>query len=186
MSASLFPGANCVTPLQDPPEHEREPSMKDIKEQDANTVGHRPDSLDRRSEPESVVRRFLDEVVNGGHVEHLGRFWASDLRWHGGSMGEIHGLADFTDYMSKNASGAFADMHLEIEDAIAFGEKVVVRFTNSGIHTGPFMGAQASGRHARWSGIGFYEVRDGRIQEAWFGEDILGMLIQVGAVNLDA
>jgi hypothetical protein len=32
--------------------------------------------------------------------------------------------------------------------------------------------------------IGFYAVTGGKISEGWFGEDILGMLLQPGTVNL--
>jgi predicted ester cyclase len=44
------------------------------------------------------------------------------------------------------------------------------------------MGNPATGKHAEWLGIGIYTVRDGRIAEAWFAEDILGMLQQLDAV----
>jgi hypothetical protein len=39
---------------------------------------------------------------------------------------------------------------------------------------------------AEWLGIGIYPVRDGRITEAWFAEDILGMLTQLHAIALPA
>jgi predicted ester cyclase len=55
-----------------------------------------------------------------------------------------------------------------------------------GTHTGPFLGTPATGRRAEWVGIGIYTVRDGKITEAWFGEDILGMLFQLGAITLPA
>jgi hypothetical protein len=32
-------------------------------------------------------------------------------------------------------------------------------------------------------GIGIYAVREGKIHEAWFGEDILGMLVQLGVIT---
>jgi hypothetical protein len=34
--------------------------------------------------------------------------------------------------------------------------------------------------------VGIYPVRDGRIAEAWFAEDILGMLLQLDAIALPA
>jgi hypothetical protein len=64
------------------------------------------------------------------------------------------------------------------------GNKVAVRFTNSGTQTGPFMGAPRTGKHAGWLGIGIYTVTCGKISEAWFGEDVLGMLVQLGIVNM--
>jgi len=64
------------------------------------------------------------------------------------------------------------------------GQKVVVRFTNSGTQTGPFLGALPTGRHAEWPGIGIYTVTNGKISEAWFGEDVLGVLLQLGIAIL--
>jgi hypothetical protein len=42
-------------------------------------------------------------------------------------------------------------------------------------------GLTRTGEHAEWLGMGIYTVTDGKISEGWFGEDILGMLIQLGA-----
>ena len=77
-------------------------------------------------------------------------------------------------------------MHLEIHDLIASGDKVVARFTNSGSNIGPFMNNPANGKHAEWLGIAIYTVRDGRITEGWFAEDIIGMLLQLDAIALPA
>jgi predicted ester cyclase len=73
-------------------------------------------------------------------------------------------------------------MHLEIHEVIANGDKVVLRFTNSGTNVGPFMGNPPSGKRAEWLGIGIYTVHDRRITEGWFAEDILGMLVQLDAL----
>jgi predicted ester cyclase len=134
--------------------------------------------------PEAVVRRFLDEVVNGGRHELIDELWATDLTWRGGSLGEIHGIGAYKDFMAANATGAFTGMHLVIQDVVAENDKVVVRFTNSGTHTGPFLGAPPTGKHAEWPGIGIYTVGGGKITDAWFAEDILAMLLQLGVIAL--
>lgn len=134
--------------------------------------------------PEAVVRRFIDEVINGGNGDAIGEIWAEDLRWHGGSLGDIEGLEAYRAFAAANASDAFTGMHLDVKELLTVGNKVVVRFTNSGTQTGPFMGAAPSGVHAEWLGIAIYTVTDGKISEGWFGEDILGMLLQIGAVQL--
>ena len=136
------------------------------------------------SDPVAVVRRFLDEVVNGGNLRAIGELWAEDLAWHGGSLGDVHGLAALKAYMAASGSGAFTGMHLTVHEVVAAGNKVAVRFTNSATQTGPFLGAPPTGKHAEWLGIGIYTVTGGKISEAWFGEDILGVLLQLGIVNL--
>lgn len=135
-------------------------------------------------DPVSVVRRHLHEIVNGGNLDAIDELWTPNMTWHGGSLGEIHGRTRFKEFMAVNATGAFSGMRLTVHDIVAAGEKVVVRFTNSGTQTGSFMGAAPSGRRAEWLGIGIFTVTNGSISEAWFGEDILGMLLQLGVITL--
>jgi predicted ester cyclase len=75
-------------------------------------------------------------------------------------------------------------MYLDIHDVIAKDDKVVLRFTNSGTNVGPFMNNPPTGKHAEWLGMGIYTVCEGPITEAWFAEDILGMMLQLGAISL--
>ncbi len=49
---------------------------------------------------------------------------------------------------------------------------------------GPFFGTPATGKSATWLGIGIYTIRDGKIAGAWFAEDILAMLFQLGTITL--
>lgn len=77
-------------------------------------------------------------------------------------------------------------MHLEIHEVIATGGKVVLRFTNSGINVNEFMSNPPTGKHAQWLSIGIYTVRDERIVNGWFAEDISGMLTQLDAFAVAA
>jgi len=128
----------------------------------------------------AVVRKFLDQVVNGGHFELVDQLWARDMVWHGASLGEVRGINAYKKSMQSAVGKSFVNMHLDIKDVIASGDKVVVHFTNSGTNTGPFLGLPATGKHAVWEGIGIYKVTDGKIAEAWFVEDILGQQQQLG------
>jgi steroid delta-isomerase-like uncharacterized protein len=133
-----------------------------------------------------VVRRFIDGWVNGGDPDVIDQTWSEDMSWHGGSLGTYQGRDAFKQFTETNAAGAFTDMHLEIHELIAHDDKVVARFTNSGTNVGPFLNNPPTGKHAEWLGIGIYTLRDGRITEGWFAEDILGMLLQLGATALPA
>ncbi len=131
----------------------------------------------------ALVRTFLDEVVNRGRFELVDQLWAPDMVWRGGSQGEVHGRDVYRRMLEASVGGSFTNMRLEILDIIADGDKVVVRFTNSGDQTGPFAGHPATGRHAVWEGIGIYRIENGRIAEAWFSEDWLGMFQQLGFMD---
>ncbi|MBB6270677.1 putative ester cyclase [Pedobacter cryoconitis] len=128
-----------------------------------------------------VVKIFINEVLNSGHAEIIDQVWANDMIWHGGSMGEIHGLDNFK---KLNGGKAFSSLHLKIKDVIASGDKVVIYFTNSGTQTGDFMGFHSAGKTASWDGMGIYRIQNGKIAEGWFSEDILQMLIQLEAIKL--
>jgi steroid delta-isomerase-like uncharacterized protein len=132
----------------------------------------------------AIVRRFIDGWVNGGDPDAIDQTWADDMSWHGGSLGTYHGKGAFKQFTQANAAGAFAEMRLEIHELIAHDDKVVARFTNSGTNIGPFLNQPPTGKHAEWLGIGIYTLHDGRITEGWFAEDILDMLIQLGAIAL--
>jgi predicted ester cyclase len=134
----------------------------------------------------AVVRRFIDGAINGRDLTLIGETWADDMTWHGGSMGTYQGRAAFLEFAEANAGDAWEEMRLEIHDTIACGDHVVLRFTNRGTNVGPFMGNPATGKHAEWLGIGIYTVRDDRITEGWFAEDILGLLLQLDAIALPA
>jgi predicted ester cyclase len=127
----------------------------------------------------AIVRRFIDQAVNGCHPSVIDETWSDDLIWHGGSLGTFEGKAAFKEAFTANATSAWSNMHLKIHEIIATADKVVLRFTNSGTNVGPFMGNPPTGRHAEWLGIGIYTIRDGHITQGWFAEDILTVLTQL-------
>jgi predicted ester cyclase len=71
---------------------------------------------------------------------------------------------------------------MSIQDTIAEGDQVVVRWTCKVTHTGPFLGMQPSGRKATVTGISILRFSEGKIVEGWNSWDQLGLLVQLGAV----
>lgn len=78
---------------------------------------------------------------------------------------------------------AFPDSALRVDEEIAEGEKVVVRWTFSGTHKGSFMGIPATGKKVTWTGITIYRIADGRVVEERGEEDFVGFLREVGLVR---
>ncbi|MEY3052115.1 MAG: hypothetical protein RLY31_1900 [Bacteroidota bacterium] len=56
-------------------------------------------------------------------------------------------------------------------EIIAEGDKVVVRFTFHGRHTGELMGMPPTGNLLKTSGIIIYEMKDGKISNQWMEFD---------------
>jgi steroid delta-isomerase-like uncharacterized protein len=60
---------------------------------------------------------------------------------------------------------AFPDLRVTLEEVIAEGDKVVVRWTQRGTHLGPFLETPATGKRVEYSGINIFTVRSGKIVE---------------------
>jgi steroid delta-isomerase-like uncharacterized protein len=78
---------------------------------------------------------------------------------------------------------AFLDMRETVKDLISEGDKVVGRFTMRGTHSGEFMGVPPTGRSVAMSGIDIVRVAGGKIAEFWYGEHLLELMQQVGAIQ---
>ena len=76
----------------------------------------------------------------------------------------------------------FPDMQLVVEDVVAQGDRVAVRWTLYGTHDGEFFGSPPTGESVTMSAIEINRVVDGKIVEHWVELDQLGILQQVGAI----
>jgi predicted ester cyclase len=73
-------------------------------------------------------------------------------------------------------------MHLEIEDLVASGDTVVVRFRESGRFVGPFRGLagqEPTDKTYEIQAIEWFELEGGRIARRWAGRDSASISRQV-------
>ncbi|MBS1679431.1 MAG: ester cyclase [Actinobacteria bacterium] len=75
---------------------------------------------------------------------------------------------------------AFPDLHVEIEDLIAEGDKVVSRNTVTGTHRGAFMGLPPTGRSVSYNEIFVARFAAGRLVETWGVVDMASLMRQLG------
>jgi steroid delta-isomerase-like uncharacterized protein len=145
-----------------------------------------PTAPDAPTAAAAVVLRFLDEGINRLDLEAAGALLADDVVAHVAGMPEpFRGRAAWQQMASMFFS-AFPDLHVTVEDVVAAGDRVAVRWTWVGTQRGAFMGIPATGRTVSASGTGFYHVAGGRIAEEWLHEDMLTVLQQLGAIPTGA
>jgi steroid delta-isomerase-like uncharacterized protein len=77
---------------------------------------------------------------------------------------------------------AFPDLHHDIKDIVAEGDKVAVRLNVTGTHNGEFQGIPPSGRKLSLDEMAFLTLIDGRITEGWITSDTMGFMQQIGAI----
>ncbi|MGA8819487.1 MAG: ester cyclase [Xanthobacteraceae bacterium] len=71
---------------------------------------------------------------------------------------------------------------LVFHDPMMEGDLYSCRFTMSGVHAGTFMGIAATGRRYVLPGITMIRHANNRAVERWSSADMLGLLIQLGAI----
>ena len=71
------------------------------------------------------------------------------------------------------------DLRVEVETAVADGDRAAASFVYSGTHTGPLLGVDPTGRRLRFTSCDIFAVRDGLIVEHWGMGDIAGILAQL-------
>jgi steroid delta-isomerase-like uncharacterized protein len=127
-----------------------------------------------------VARRYYEAVLNEGDVDALDEMAAADYEEHDPLPGQGTGRQGLKDRVSmiREAFG----QRFTIEDMVAEGDRVVVRWTGSGIHTGEFMGIPPTGKSFTIAGIDVHRIEDGRLAEHWHVVDQLSLLQQLGLI----
>jgi steroid delta-isomerase-like uncharacterized protein len=77
---------------------------------------------------------------------------------------------------------AFSNSTCQVKEEIAENDKVVVRWSYSGMHKGEFLGFAGTNKSVNWTGITIYRIVAGKVVEERGEEDYLGFLRQIGAV----
>jgi predicted ester cyclase len=77
---------------------------------------------------------------------------------------------------------AFPDGQYSMDDLIAEGDKVVLRWTFRGTHKGELMGIPATGEQVTMAGISIYHFANGMLAEIWENYDKFGLLQQLGVI----
>jgi steroid delta-isomerase-like uncharacterized protein len=129
-------------------------------------------------ETNKETARRLYDLINQGQPEAIGDLVSADYEEHDPLPGQGTGREGVIDRFSM-LSAALAP-RFTIEDVVAEGDRVVVRWTNAGTHVGEFAGIPATGKTFTISGIDVYRVADGKLCEHWHVIDQLAMLGQLG------
>ncbi len=130
-------------------------------------------------ENKAVVRRFYEEVINGGNLAVVDEIVAPRVVDHSPGYPEYHSDPESIKQMVRDYRRAFPDMHDVVEDMMAEGDRVMVRWTGRGTHQGVLMGMEPSGKDVTFTGITVYRLENGKIVERWSEADELGMMRQL-------
>lgn len=129
---------------------------------------------------EEVARRFFGELHSGGDLAVADELIAPDAVFHtpDGDLTGPDGISGFTTLVRTG----FPDATFVIEEMVAIGDMVVVRWTMNGTHQGDLQGIPPSGVEVSMDGISILRFEDGLIVEEWVEYDRLSLFQQIGAI----
>lgn len=125
-----------------------------------------------------IARRIYEEVLNKRDLDLLDELVDPGYIEHDPLPGQGTGLAGIKDRYQMLFDGL--DPTFTIEDVIAEGDKVVVRWTNSGTNVGDFLGIPATGKSFGIAGVDIYRVAGGKLVEHWHVVDMFTQMQQLG------
>jgi steroid delta-isomerase-like uncharacterized protein len=116
----------------------------------------------------ALIRRVFKEVIPAGDAATMRALVTPDFLDHDPMPGQPEGAAG-AQYVVEMMHGAHPDLRFTIDDLVAEGDRVVVRWTLRGTNTGPMLGRPPSGRPVELAAVVIFRVADGRLAERWAG-----------------
>ena len=129
-----------------------------------------------------AAQQAFGEAVNSGSLD-FDLLVAPDSVDHDPAPGQVPGPAGYRTLFAE-LRAAFSDLHIEVEHLLADGDDVAFAYTLTGTHDGPLMGHPGTGRAIKVRGLQISRFSDGKLVERWGSSDQLGILRQIGLIDL--
>jgi len=153
---------------------------------------------------EDRVRRYF-KAMEQGTVEEAVAFWAVDASNQASGRAEPQRGTQSIAAVFRMLRKAFPDRHYQIDDLIAKADQVVCRITVSGtfgstpqrppfpvpatfvgVEGSELIPASAAGKTYSVKQIHIFRLKDGLITDHWAARDDLGLLLQLGGIEIPA
>ena len=119
------------------------------------------------------------EIMGSGNLDELDKYIAADFVEHQLAPGYPEGLEGMKKFMT-DLRVAYPDMKMTVEDIVAEGDQMAIRFRMTGTNTGDFMGMKATGKSVNVEGVDWIRVKDGKGVEHWGYMEEMKMMTQLG------
>lgn len=146
----------------------------------AGSFLHSPDS---RSNNETIIRRYYNEVWNAGKLNVLDELLAKEYINHTPSTPHPPKGPEGLKPIVAAIRQAFPDLHYEIKDVIVNDTMAVARVIMTGTQTNSLFGLAPSGKKVSVNQITIEKIIKGKIVEHWRVTDELTLMKQLGFVQ---
>jgi steroid delta-isomerase-like uncharacterized protein len=124
-----------------------------------------------------LAARWFEQVWNQQRRDAIGEMLADGTPIHEGGI-TVYGPEGFYAFFDR-MQAAFSNIHVTVEETIADGDKVCVRWSCSLKHTGAGLGMPATGKTVETTGMTIIRVAGDKFVEAWQNWDMLGLMQQI-------
>jgi steroid delta-isomerase-like uncharacterized protein len=131
-------------------------------------------------ENKNLVRRWFEEVWNQGRLSAIPEMFHESGRAHG--FPDPDSVVTSAEEFAENCKSfreAFPDVRIAVDDLVAEGNKVAVRWTATMTHTGDGLGFPATSKKVRVTGSSFLLCGNSKILEGWNYMDLTRMRLQL-------
>ncbi|MEJ2557968.1 MAG: ester cyclase [Anaerolineae bacterium] len=135
------------------------------------------------NENKLLVRRYYEEVVNTGDVDLIETFIAPEYVEVSDGKRLVVGIEGAKAHI-LGVRQTYPDLQIEIERQIAEGEWVATCITARGTHRGVWLGIKPTGKALAFTGVNIDRVVGGRIVEHGGAANMLGPLLEIGALKV--
>ena len=135
------------------------------------------------SDNKALVLRSEAELWSKGNLAVADELYSPDFVCHFVVGPEWRGLEGIKGEVKRHRT-SFPDWHERVDDIVAEGDRVVIRFTSTGTQRGEFAGIAPTGRKVSIQEVAIFRLVDGKIVEQWGMPDIHGLMQQLGATNV--
>lgn len=116
----------------------------------------------------TLIRDVFENVIPAGNTAAMRGLVTADWIDHDPLPGQPRGR-DGAAYVVSTMYRAHPDLHFTIDDLVAEGDRVTIRWTLRGTNTGPMLGRPPTGKPVELSAIVIFRITGGKIAERWAG-----------------
>ena len=128
-----------------------------------------------------AAQNLIEKGFNQKELSAFESYFSTNLKDHALPPGIPEGFEGRRMFYSAFLA-AFPDLHVDIEDTLAEGDKLVMRWSAHGTHTGELMGIPPTGKQVSVGGTAIDRFENGQSVEHWEIFDQVGLMQQLGVI----
>ena len=132
-------------------------------------------------ENKALVRRLFNEIWNKVNPAIVDELCTTNFTFNYAASGVSNDREGYKQTAIMWTSG-ISDLEVTLEDMVAEGDKVAVRWNVSCNHTGEFMRVPPTGKRVAMVGISIFRIEGDKIIEEWGEMDTMGLMQQLGTI----